>query len=392
MTVGRRRNNTMRTRLFYLLVLASLVMAACGPVAATEAPPAAAPTGAVAAATQAGEAPAAAATEAVDPVVLALQLADKAARGESVELSGESGVTIGIVMPALDNDGWRAIYIGALGKAIELGANVITLDARDKVENQLAMIEDMITQEVDAIVFVPVDSAAMSAAVVKANEAGIPVIAMDRSTQGGDVAALVESNNVEIGRTGADLMAEVADEFGVAIEDLKILELLGDLATSAGQERHEGFSTRGQELGFNVVAELPTYWQADKANAAVLDAFAANPDINAIYMASGCAMYTGVESAMRSLGNFIPRDEVGHIMLISTDGCPAPLEAMRGGYVDADSAQQLLTMGMEAIAAAFAAAQGGAPESPIIRLGPDPIRPDNVDDPFHWANAINTAY
>jgi ABC-type sugar transport system substrate-binding protein len=328
----------------------------------------------------------------MDPVVLALQMADRAAKGEAVELSGESGITIGIIMPALDNDGWRAIYIGALSKAIELGANVITMDARDKVENQLAMVEDMITKQVDAIVFVPVDSAAMSQGVVKANEAGIPVILMDRSTEGGDFTALVESNNVEIGRTGAELMAAVAKEQGVPIEDLKVLELLGDLATSAGQERHEGFSARAKELGINVVAELPTYWQADKANAAVLDAFAANPDINAIYMASGCAMFSGVESAMRSLGNYIPRGEPGHIILISTDGCPAPLQAIRDGYVDADSAQQLLTMGKEAIAAAFKAAKGETLAERIIRLGPDPVTPENVDDPSHWANAVNTAY
>lgn len=382
----------MRTKVSCLLVLLTLAVVACQPAAATTAPAAEEATVLAAVPTETTAAPEAQPTATVDPVVLALQLADRAARGERVEISGESGVTIGIVMPALDNDGWRAIYIGALSQAIELGANVVTLDARDKVENQMAMIEDLITRQVDVIVFVPVDSAAMSAAVLEANAAGIPVITMDRSTQGGDVVALVESNNVEIGRTGADLMAEVAQEYGVAIQDLRILELLGDLATSAGQERHEGFSSRAAELGFNIVAQLPTYWQADKANAAVLDGFSAHPEINAIYMASGCAMYTGVESAMRSLGNFIPAGQPGHIILISTDGCPAPLQAMRDGYVDAESAQQLLTMGREAIAAAFAAAQGQMPESPVIRLGPDPIRPSNVDDLFHWANAVNTAY
>jgi ABC-type sugar transport system substrate-binding protein len=175
----------------------------------------------------------------------------------------------------------------------------------------------------------------------------------------------------------------------VALEDLQVLELLGDLATSAGQERHEGFSTKAEELGLNVTAELPTYWDSEKANAAVLDAFQANPDINAIYMASGCAMYAGVESALISLDKFVPQGEEGHIILISTDGCPAPLDGIRNGFVDADSAQQLVTMGREAVEAAVNAVNGVMPESDVIRLGPDPITAENVDDLFHWANQLS---
>lgn len=377
----------MKVKLLTLLVMLGLVLTACQPAAQPVAPAeeesAPAEEGAPAEETD-GQA-------VDDPIALALELADRAAAGEQVAFSGESDVTIAVVMPALDNDGWRAIYIGVLSKVIELNVNLITLDARDSVENQIAIIEDLITQQVDAIVFVPVDSAALSTAVQAANEAGIPVVTMDRSTEGGEVVALVESNNVEIGAKGAELMAEVAAKYGVAIEDLVVLELLGDLATSAGQERHEGFSTTAQELGINVVAELPTNWNAETANAAILDAFQAHPDINAIYIASGCALFSGVDPAMESLGKWVPVGEDGHIIFISTDGCPAPLQAIRDGKVDADSAQQLVTMGQTAIEAAFNAINGTMPDNPIIRLGPDPITPENVDDIFHWANAVNTA-
>ncbi|GAG71411.1 unnamed protein product, partial [marine sediment metagenome] len=109
------------------------------------------------------------------------------------------------------------------------------------------------------------------------------------------------------------------------------------------------------------------------------------------YMASGCAYYSGVESAFKSMGKLIPRDEEGHILLISTDGCPAPIQAIRDGYVDADSAHQMLKMGSLPIEIVFNAARGQAPEEPIIRLDPDPITPDNVDDISHWANALEAA-
>jgi ribose transport system substrate-binding protein len=368
-----------------LLLVFGMLLGACAPAAVEEAAPAEA---------EEEAAPAEAEEEAAeekDYISVAADLWTEAATGGSAELQGTSDVTIGMVMPQMDNDGWLAPYIGALSKVLETGANLITLDARNSAETQLAMIEDLLTRGVDAIVFVPVDSAALSTGVIKANDAGVPVVTMDRSTEGGDVTALVESNNVKIGETGADLMKEMAEELGIEIADLKVLEVVGDLATSAGVERHEGFSTKASEYNFNIVQEVAGYWDSEKANAGVLDAFQAIPEINAIYMASGCAYYSGVESALKSLGNLIVRGEEGHILLISTDGCPAPVQAIRDGYVDADSGQQHLVMGSTAIQAAFDAAQGKAVEA-VTRLDPDRITPDDVDSMIHWANVIAVAF
>ena len=389
----------MKRNILVLFVIMTLLLAACGAQASEPAEAAAQQNEAtqeesaeVAADQEEAASEEAAATEEVDPIKLALQLADKAAHGENAEFEGGSGITVGVVMPQLDNDGWRAAYIGALSQAIEMDVSVITLDARNNVDTQTSMIQDLITKQVDAIVFVPVDSAAMSTAVIQANEAGIPVVTMDRSTEGGDVVALVESNNVEIGAMGAQLLKEAAEKNGLALEDLNVLELLGDLATSAGQERHEGFSGNAAELGVPVGAELPTYWDSEKANAAVLDGFQANPDINAIYMASGCAMYSGVESALRSMDKFKEVGEEGHIILISTDGCPAPIDGIRQGYVDADSAQQLVVMGQTAVEIGVNAVNGTMPESSVVRLGPDPTTSDNIDEMNHWANQLAIEY
>lgn len=379
----------MKKRIVALVVLLTLILSACGGQNAqteTMEPESSDAAASSQTGSQSEEAPAEEA--AIDPVALALELADKAARGEKADFEGGSGKTVGVVMPQFDNDGWRGIYIGALSKAIEMDASVITLDARNNVDTQLAMIQDLITRQVDALVFVPVDSAAMSTAVLQANEAGIPVVTMDRSTEGGEVVALVESNNVEVGKTAANLMLDAADQAGVAVEDLKVLELLGDLATSAGQERHEGFSGEASSLGMNVVAELPTNWDAEKANAAVLDGFQANPDINAIYMASGCAMYAGVESALKSLDKLIPAGQEGHIILISTDGCPAPVEGIRQGYVDADAAHQLVTIGQRGVEIALKAVDGEMPEESIVRTPPDPVLLENVDSLDHWFNKL----
>lgn len=290
----------MSKRTFKVTLLTCLVlvaMLALSLLLATERPTATAATPEATEAMEATEEASAAEEISLESIKTAIDLADKAARGESADYTGASGKTVGVVMPAFDNDGWVAIYIGVLAKAIETETSITTLNAQNSVDRQVAMIEDLITRQVDAIVFVPVDSAALSVAVVRANDAGIPIIALDRSTEAGTEDALIESDNRAHGAKAAELLAAVAEEMSMAVGDLKVLELLGDQATSAGVERHEGFADKAEALGIPILTALPTNWDAAKANAAVLDAFQANPDINTIYMASGCAMYAGADRA-----------------------------------------------------------------------------------------------
>jgi ribose transport system substrate-binding protein len=326
-----------------------------------------------------------------DALTKAIDLASKAASGQAAEFKGTSGKTIGVVMPQFNNDGFLAMYIGVLTEAIKQNVSVTTLDAQLSVEKQLSMIEDLISKKVDAIVFVPVDSDALSTGVKKANDANIPIVAMDRSTTAGVVTALVESDNVAHGAKAADLMLAALQAHGIAPENSKILELLGDQATSAGVERHQGFVDRAKALKLNIVTALPTYWDNAKANAAVMDAFQSHPEINAIYSASGCAMYAGIESALKSLNKLYPASDPKHIVVVDVDGCPISLDAIRNGYLDADASQQILGMGMTAAQSAIAAADGKAPASATVLLPPIAITKDNVADTNLWANVIQAA-
>lgn len=309
--------------------------------------------------------------------------------GGSQEMEGDDDqIVLGVTLPQLDADGFRVNLEAVEAVAEENGVQVLSFSANNAVETQLQQIEDLVTRGVDAIIFIPVDAEAMSTGVLRANDAGIPIVSMDRSTTGGDLTALVESDNVAHGRVGAELIAEAAQEQGLDISELKVLELLGAQTTSAGQERHEGFAAKADELGIEVVASLPTEWQADRAYAATLDAFEANPDINAIFMASDIAMYTGVESALDQMSKLIPIGEDGHIIVTGVDGGPTGMDAVRNGYIDGIAAQQLINMGRMAAEAALAAIEGEAIEESVIRLEPGPVVPENVESPDHWANQL----
>lgn len=298
-------------------------------------------------------------------------------------------LTFGISMPQLDNDGFKANLVGIEQYAEENGIELLTTDAKTIADTQMQQIEDFITKGVDAIVMCPIDSGALAAAVVKANAAGIPVTAFDRNVFGGELAGLAESDNRAHGAMAADLMLAAAEKAGLAASDLKVLELQGTLSASAGLERHEGFSARAEELGMEIVLSLPTDFKMDLAYSAILDAYQANGEINAIYVPSDNALYNGVESALLQLEKLKPIGEEGHIIITTVDGGPKGLAGIRNNFIDAIAAQSKLIMSFEAMDLAKKAAKGEAIENPIVRIQPTAVTSENVDDETLWANAIN---
>ena len=307
----------------------------------------------------------------------------------SSEGTGEEGqYTFGISMPQLDNDGFKANLIGIQQFAEDNDIELIVTDAKATADTQMQNIEDLITNGVDAIVMCPVDSGALAAAVTKAEDSGIPVISFDRDVEGDVLTGLAESDNKAHGAAAADLMAEVAKEDGIAVEDLVVLELLGTQSATAGLQRHQGFEERAGELGINIVASLPTDFKNDTAYNAVMDAFQAHPDINAIFVPSDNACYSGVESALAQLNKLVPKGEEGHILITTVDGGPTGLDGIRNGYVDAIAAQSKLLMSEEAMNMAFKVVQGETLDENIVRIQPTIVTKENVDDSTLWANAI----
>ncbi|MEG0750650.1 MAG: sugar ABC transporter substrate-binding protein [Oscillospiraceae bacterium] len=295
---------------------------------------------------------------------------------------------IGVSLPQLDADGYHANLIGIETKAKEFGYTVQPVDAQNSAEEQTRQIEDFITAKVDAIIFIPVDSAAMVSAVKAANTAGIPIVSMDRSVEGGDLTALVESDNKIHGEQAAELMLKAAEAQGLKAADLKVLELLGDQASSAGLERHEGFSEKCKSLGITIVSSLPTHWQADEAYSSTLDAFQTDANINAIFEASDIAMHSGVISALEQLSKKAPAGEDGHIIITTVDGGPQGIDNVKQGFIDGIAQQSLLDMGGMAMEAAAHAIKGEAITEPIIRISPVLVTKENAESKDLWTAKV----
>ncbi len=304
-------------------------------------------------------------------------------------LPGE-GKTVAILMHSVADEFIYAVYQAAAARAESYGFDIYYVDAKNDAATQTAAIEDAISKGVDAIMLCPVDAQALSDSVGMINEAGIPVTLADRTVEEGDFVAVCASDNVSCGYEGAVEMVEAAKEQGIDVKDLKVVELQGDLASTSGLERSQGFQKAAEELGFEIVSSLPTYWESDTAYNAALDALQANSDINAIYLASDGVMADAVVSALEQVGKLKAVGEDGHIIITTVDGTPGVIDYIREGYIDAVRAQPAITMGNDAIDYLVKALDGEAELNGKIEDALSPVigTQENIDSDELWANTL----
>jgi D-xylose transport system substrate-binding protein len=85
----------------------------------------------------------------------------------------------------------------------------VSADAQTSPSKQLADIESLITQGVDALIILAQDSAAIGPALDAAEDAGIPVVGYDRLIDD-PRAFYITFDNVEVGRMQARAVLEAA--------------------------------------------------------------------------------------------------------------------------------------------------------------------------------------
>jgi putative multiple sugar transport system substrate-binding protein len=110
----------------------------------------------------------------------AISFAALAASAFAPAWAQDSKGTIGIAMPTQSSARWISDGNSMVEQFEAAGYDTVLQYAEDDIPNQLAQIENMISQGVDALVIAAIDSTTLSSALENAAAAGIPVIAYDR--------------------------------------------------------------------------------------------------------------------------------------------------------------------------------------------------------------------
>jgi ribose transport system substrate-binding protein len=253
-------------------------------------------------------------------------------------------VTIGFSVSTLNNPFFVTLKDGAEKAAKDAGADLIVLDARDNTAKQISDIEDLIQKKVSVILINPTDSAAVVTAVESANKANIPVITVDRASNGGKVVSHIASDNVKGGSLAAEYILKTIGNKG------NIVELQGIAGTSAARDRGKGFHdvVDGKE-GVKVVASQPADFDRAKGLKVMENILQGNKDIQAVF-AHNDEMALGALSAIQAAGK--------NILVVGFDATDDAVKAVKEGKLSATVAQKPDLIGKTALEAAVKVAKG----------------------------------
>ena len=214
---------------------------------------------------------------------------------------------IGITQNNVGVDSYQTTYEQAFIEAAGGNPDVetVVLDAGGDVARQIAQIEDLIQQAVDAIIIWPTNGEAVIPAVRKAQQAGIPVIVTNSNIAepGFDfVASFSGPDNITQGARAAEIMCEKFTDMGIEGE-AQIVQISGQPGYTTAIERAKGFEDRLPEVcpDVTLIETQPGDWNREKSQK-VMEAFLVKyDDIDGVY-AGDDNMGVGALNAAKAAG------------------------------------------------------------------------------------------
>ena len=294
--------------------------------------------------------------------VLATALAAGCQRGGG---EGGGGARIGLSVSTLNNPFFVTLRDGAQSAADEAGAELIVSDAQNDTAQQQDDIQNFVTQQVNVILVNPVDSDAVVPAIEAANQANIPVIALDRGASGGELATTIASDNVQGGNLAGEELIRLVGSGSVA-------QLEGTPGADPARDRGQGFQDAiDAQSAVEVVASQTANFDRAEGLNVTENILQANPEIAGIF-AQNDEMALG---AVQALGERAG-DEV---KVVGFDATEDGLSAMQDGTMSATVAQQPSEIGSLGVENAIRVIDGESVEENIpveVQL----VTPDNVSE------------
>lgn len=208
---------------------------------------------------------------------------------------------------------------------------------------QVKLVEQMLTKQVDAIVIAPADSKALIPVLRRAQSSGVVIVNIDNKLD----AEILSESDTTIPFVGPD-NREGARQVGEFLKnqlrpDSKVA-IIGGISTAFNaQQRELGFRDAMQEAGINIVSSQAGNWEQAKASNIASALLTEHPDLDALLCAND-SMALGAAAAVKRAG------KSGQIQIIGFDNISATHELIRNGDMLATADQygdKLAVFGIE---------------------------------------------
>ena len=210
-------------------------------------------------------------------------------------LAADKEMTIAVFTKNRTNPAYEAFRIASDQIARTTGVKLIHLvpNQPDNVDEQKAMVEQVLKDKPDAVIFIPVDDVAMIDSVKKLNEAKIPIVLVSNPLPGSFVT-YVGADDFEIGYREARYLFEKLGAKG------KIVVIEGTPAAPTNRERVRGYQRAFAEFpGIQVLGSgIGNYQQVD-ARRVMENFLTEHQEIDAVLSAND-SMALGVLEALKA--------------------------------------------------------------------------------------------
>ncbi len=270
-------------------------------------------------------------------------------QSQAASSTGDNSATmkIGFMNTNLSNEFQVAMLDAAREKATELGVQIVEQDGQGDASKQVSQMEQLISQKVDAIVMAPYDKDACAPAVVKAKEAGIPLIIVNSTVNNMDQAVAYVGSDDKV--AGEMAMRELADAIGGSGN---IMMIRGPIGNSAEVGRTEGvFAVLEEYPDIQIVVDEPADWDREKAMKLMENKLQGSLEIVGV-LAQNDEMAIGAQKAIEAAGK---QDQIS---VIGIDAIADALTAVEEGKLIATVFQDARTQAGKAMEVAVMAAKG----------------------------------
>jgi inositol transport system substrate-binding protein len=299
----------------------------------------------------------------------ALVLTGCAASNTAASDSSTKTIKIGASFPVLDAF-LQKVADGMTAEAKAEGADLTVVAADNKVDTQLSQVENFISQKVDAILVVAVDTSAAGPMTQAAQEAGIPLIYVNRKPA--DLPSgvpYVGSQSLVSGTLEMEQLAKLAGGKGNVV----IME--GEVTNEAALDRTKGCNdVVAKNAGMKVVKTGTANWDRAQGQALMENWLQSGVDFS-IVCANNDEMALGAINALKAAGKKLG---AGGILVGGVDATADALASLKAGELATTVFQD-------------AGGQGGGGVKAAIDLINKKTVPDYVDVPYQLVTLDNMA-
>lgn len=262
--------------------------------------------------------------------------AETTAAGETTKADpakDASEIVVGFSQIGAESD-WRVANTNSIKSAVEeAGFTLIFDDAQQKQENQIKALRNFITQGVDIIAFSPVVESGWDEVIEEINDAGIPLILIDRATDidGDDYyETFMGSDFVEEGEKAGQWLVDFMDKEGRGSDEIKIVELEGTVGSAPANDRATGLRNILKDYSnYEIVAsQTGNFTRAE--GQVVMESFLKSEDKIDVLYAHNDDMALGAIDAIKAAG-LKPGED---IIIVGVDAVKKAFEAIVAGEMN----------------------------------------------------------